>query len=155
MARKVRPKRYSREIGLKICELYATSYKSMQSIIEENDDLPTLGTLYEWRRDNPEFENMYTRAGIDKGDTTMEAVMDLAHSREKDDTPFTGINHVHRDRLIFDVHKFVASRISTAKWGDPKRVADEDDKEASKPSGVSNEQFAQLIAACLGNKSTE
>ena len=59
---KPRPTKYDAELGKKICMMFATDPSMSLIKLNRNPELPTLWTWYEWLRDNPVLDKMYTLA---------------------------------------------------------------------------------------------
>ena len=55
-------------------------------------------------------------------------MLEIADNSKKDETPFVGINHVHRDKLRTDVRKWMLSKMVPKKYGDKLDLTSEGEK---------------------------
>tara|TARA_R110000868_G_scaffold309986_2_gene571224 strand:+ start:5523 stop:5981 length:459 start_codon:yes stop_codon:yes gene_type:complete len=60
----------------------------------------------------------YARARDRQADFLADKMLEVAFDDTADDTPFTGVNHINRDRLKVDTMKFIASKLKPKKYGD-------------------------------------
>jgi hypothetical protein len=111
-----RPSKYTKEIADTICELTATTTKGIRSIAEEAG--VGVRTIFDWLHSNEEFAQQYARAKEEQADLMVETIIEVAFDGSRDDTPFTGSNHVQRDRLKVDALKWIASKLKPKKYGD-------------------------------------
>jgi len=57
-----RPTLYDVELGKKICLMFATDPDMSLLKLNRDPELPTVWTFYEWLRDNPTLDKLYTQA---------------------------------------------------------------------------------------------
>jgi hypothetical protein len=112
-----RPLEYKPEIADRICAEISTSSKSLRTICKP-DDMPDVSTVFRWMRQIEEFREQYARAKEEQADYMVEEMLEIADDGSKDDTPFTGANHVQRDKLRIDTRKWSASKLKPKKYGD-------------------------------------
>ena len=118
--------KYSDEIFKTILARVATSKDSLQVICAECGI--TRGTFYNWKRDNQERLDMYTRAKEEQADYLAELMIEVAFEDADDEKPFVGTNHIQRDRLKVDTLKFIASKLKPKLYGDKLDVTSDGDK---------------------------
>lgn len=107
---------YSDEIVEKICELIATSNKSMSTICNEVGI--SYSTHISWLRLYEDYVHKYARAKEDQADFLAEEMLTISDHTSEDHTPFTGANVIQRDRLRVDTRKWIASKLKPKKYGD-------------------------------------
>jgi hypothetical protein len=122
------PTKYTIEKALKVCELTASSSKSLATICKELD--LKYGSVRQWMKDNPEFSSMYAHAKEDQADYLAEEILSIADDGsndymtiEKGDQSYNVENKevTNRSRLRVDSRKWIASKLK------PKRYADKID----------------------------
>src|SRR5688500_5012437 len=65
-------------------------------------------TFYQWLKDPdyPQRLKEYACAREFLADLLHDKLFEVIHDRSRDDTAFTGMNHVQRDKLIADTYKW-------------------------------------------------
>lgn len=63
--------------------------------------------------DHPERLKEYACARDYLADLLHDKLFGIVHDRSRDDTPFTGMNHVQRDKLIADTYKWAMGKMSS------------------------------------------
>lgn len=102
----------------KFCELVATNVLSINRILEENQDLPRMKTLFTWFRLDPEFEQQYLRAKEFQAELMSEETLDISDdsSRDYKDGEFNR-EHVARSKLRVDARQWLASHLKPKRFG--------------------------------------
>ena len=85
-----RPKLYSEELAAKVLKAISTIYASLDKICEENDELPSSTTVYDWMYDYPMFSDKYLEAKQRQQLLAGDKCMKVAESIELD-APNKGI----------------------------------------------------------------
>lgn len=99
-----------------ICTLIETTYRGLNTICKEHG---TSSSAFFDRVDvDQKKAERYARAKDRQADYMADLITEVAFDNAKDETPFVGINHVHRDRLKIDSLKFIASKLKPKKYGD-------------------------------------
>ena len=116
-----RPSKYSKEIADKICELIATTQKSMATICKEVG-IP-YGTHLEWVRSNEEYSKQYARAKEDQADLLAEQILEISDDKAGDllSGEFGEVGNtanIQRARLQVDSRKWIAAKLKPKKYGD-------------------------------------
>lgn len=107
------PTKYTEEKANAICELIATTSKSMKKICEEVG-VP-YSTHLQWLSDKEDYSLKYARAKEDQADFLADELLEIADESAKDaKTP----QAIQRDRLRIDTRKFIASKLKPKKYGD-------------------------------------
>lgn len=133
----VKPKRplgapsmpFDQEIADIICERIATCTLSLTSICKADDALPSVGMIFKWMRDNPEFEKSYARAKDAQIEALMDETIEISDNATNDymerlnfDGAETGWHlngdAVARSRLRIDTRKWLASKLKPKKYGE-------------------------------------
>lgn len=125
MANKVgRPTKYTQELADSICAELALG-KSIRTVCAE-DDMPSVATIFNWFRSQPEFLEQYTRAKEESADAMAEEVLYIA------DTQKVGVTKTikpsgeeikeedmlgHR-RLQIETRKWLMAKMKPKKYGD-------------------------------------
>lgn len=123
-----RPIKYNQALADNICTKIATSHKSLRRICKE--EKVSVQTVLNWLNDETksEFLAQYTRAREAQADYLADKMLEVAFRRSGDDTAFVGINRIHRDRVIIDTLKFIASKLKPKKYGDKLDMTTDGDK---------------------------
>lgn len=121
-----RPSLYDAAIAVSICELTATSAKSLVTIAKEVN-VP-YGTVREWLREREEFSTMYARAKEDQADFLAEEIIEIADDASQDVIEVDlgdGVvverenkEFANRSKIRIDARKWVASKLKPKKYGD-------------------------------------
>jgi len=82
----------------------------VETLLKEHPELPSLNTLFHWRRRNPGFAKLWLLAQEEQAERLMQRCLDLA----KDCTPQTA----HVVRVRFDIYRHRASKVFPQIWGD-------------------------------------
>lgn len=108
--------KFTQELFDVICNQIATTSNGLRKICKDNGI--SAESFYLWIKADKELLNTYTRAREDQADFLIEDMLEIADNRERDDTPFTGANHVQRARLQVETRKFIAAKLKPKKYGD-------------------------------------
>ena len=118
-----RPTKYTTELADKICELTATTSKSLRSICNELD--LGVSTVLDWLASGKykEFSDKYARAKALQADAMFEEIIEIADDEAKDllDGEFGQQGNaaaVQRAKLRVDARKWAASKLAPKKYGD-------------------------------------
>lgn len=118
----MRSSSYTEEIADKICEIIATSNRSMKSILEEID--VAYGTHLQWLRDHESYRIKYAQAKEDQADFLAEEIISIADDKEgdtiitEDGKAIVVYENISRARLRVDSRKFIAAKLKPKKYGD-------------------------------------
>ena len=114
----------TQEIADRICEKIATSDKGLTHILNADDSLPGMFTVYKWLREYEWFSKQYARAREDQADFMADQIIDISDDSTNDtlydDEGNERINQewVQRSRLRIDARKWKASKLAPKKYGD-------------------------------------
>lgn len=123
-----RPTKYTRELGLEICERIAEG-ESLRSICQ-NEDMPVAKTIYNWLfdEDKKEFLHNYETARNVQAEIMFEELLEIADDgandyveRERQDgSTYDAVDseHIQRSRLRVDTRKWYLSKVLPKKFGD-------------------------------------
>jgi len=114
LAKMGRPSTYNEEIASEFCRMVAEG-KSTRWVCEQ-DDMPDMSTIYDWKRRHEDFANQYARAMEDRGLSYGDQISDLI-SKVLD-----GKYEVDRARLALDGLKWTAARLAPKQYGDKQSV---------------------------------
>jgi hypothetical protein len=121
-----RPTIYNDNIAREICDLIATTSKSLMTLCKDHKHWPGERTIRTWFREKPEFQQMYAQAKDDQSELFVEQIIDIAddasndyHENLKGEMVFDS-EHVQRSRLRVDTRKWLASKYKPKKYGDVK-----------------------------------
>lgn len=115
------PTKYNQEIANQICELVATTHKSMKTICSE------IGISYQthlnWIVAHKEYFDQYARAKEDQADLLAEQILEISDDKTGDllDGEFGQQGNtaaIQRSRLQVDSRKWIASKLKPKKYGD-------------------------------------
>lgn len=117
-----RPTKYTKELGEEIANAIACSELGLIHLVNANPHWPDRATIFTWRRTNPEFGDLYTRAKEDQTEVVveyMQELMDEPHKWVDEETGATKID-VPMLRLKMDTMKWHAAKLKPKKFGDSK-----------------------------------
>lgn len=124
MAKVGAPTTYTLELAKKICDCVRVSTKRMSQICEENK-LPDVSCINNWRIVHPEFGAMYATAKAQQAELFAEETIEIARmSRGKalytDDKGIQKVDtgSIAADRLLIDTQKWVACKLAPRIYGD-------------------------------------
>lgn len=129
------PTKYTPQIGEQICELTASSSKSLHTIAKEVG-IP-YGTIRSWIYTTPEFSVIYARAKDDQADFLAEEIVEIADdsSGDTEEVDLGGVKvqvenkeFVQRSKLRIDARKWVAAKLKPKRYGDKLDVTSDGEK---------------------------
>jgi len=129
-----RPTKFNQETCDKILDLISTTNRGLASICKELNI--TCSTVFKWITDNKEFSDNYARAREAQADFLADEILEISEHTKEDQTPFTGINVIQRDKLRIDTRKWIASKLKPKKYGDKLDLTSGGDKLPDKPNFV-------------------
>lgn len=146
-----RPSSYTEETGNAICERLMSG-ESLRSICSD-EAMPEKPTVLRWLRDIEQFRTQYTIAREVQMELMAEEILSISDDDSGDDTPFTGVNHVNRHRLMVDTRKWIMSKLAPKKYGDKLDISSGGEKITSVTVSViaSREEAAKLKEGESGN----
>jgi hypothetical protein len=109
-----RPSTYNEEIASEFCRMVAEG-RSTRWVCEQ-DDMPDMSTIYDWKRRHEDFANQYARAMEDRGLSYGDQISDLITK------VLDGKYEVDRARLALDGLKWTAARLAPKQYGDKQSV---------------------------------
>lgn len=116
---------YTPEIGQHICDLIATTTKSLVELCTIDPQFPGgPDTIYRWIRANPEFAEMYLQARRNQVQLFVDQIIFISD----DDRQDYAVNkhgelkvdkeNIHRARLMIDTRKWLASKLMPKVYGE-------------------------------------
>ncbi len=120
-----RPTIFKQELAKEICARLAKGV-SLRTVCLA-DDMPEMGTIYDWIRLYPEFQHQYAQAKEDSTDAMAEEIMDIADNGTNDWMEIEkgkGVQilldreHVERSKLRIDSRKWLLAKMKPKKYGD-------------------------------------
>jgi len=120
-----RPSEYNKIKAAKICEQLAMG-KSLRTVCED-EEMPSVFTVYYWMGKYPEFSEQYARAKQDGAEAWAEEILDIADDGSNDwmsanDPENPGYKQngeaIQRARLRVDSRKWLLSKLLPKKYGD-------------------------------------
>lgn len=107
-----RPSDYTPEVAKAICDLVASSAKSMRCICESSDAFPDEATAFRWMHEHPEFRKGYLEAKETQGIIFAEHILaDAMNCREATEA-------VAKMNLVFRVGQWHLSKLAPKGFGD-------------------------------------
>ncbi len=114
-----RPSEYTQEMADRICHGLADG-RSLRSVTQD-EDTPSMATVFKWMRENPEFLNQYARAKEESTDAKlelMEEIGDQAIDASYKADPKAANAVVSAYKLKADSIKWTMSKLKPKKYGD-------------------------------------
>lgn len=105
-----RPSTYSTDLTVEIAWRSAEG-KSLKTICEGRG-MPTLRTLYRWRRDRPEFDQLLRSAHEDKADLFFEEMIEIA------DAPVANAAEAARARNRIQARQWACGKLRPDRYAD-------------------------------------
>jgi len=99
-----------------ICNLIQKG-KSLRQALKENKK-PSYETFYKWLDEDKNKTKQYARATEERADKMFDDIISIADDDSKDQTPFVGVNYIHRDKLKIDARKWALAKMMPKKYGD-------------------------------------
>jgi len=115
---------YTEELAKKICRVIATTNWSINKICNSSSEFPCKSIIYDWRKENAEFDELYIQAKRDQADYLAEEIIGIADDDSNDtfigDDGKVCINaaNVARAKLRVDSRKWMAVRLLPRLYGD-------------------------------------
>jgi|SRR6185503_16375406 len=111
-----RPTDYTPEKAAKICGLVSSTFKSVKTICEENDDLPDEKTAFVWMHKFPSFRQDYLDAKETQGILYAEEILDRAVQ-----CPAIS-EEIQKQAHVFRVAQWHFAKMAPKQFGDKKQV---------------------------------
>ena len=124
-----RPEEYTEELANRICEKI-TQGMSLKSTVEQDEDLPSLQTIYSWLSKHNNFLDNYTQATQNRTEAQLEELNRLGDIaiQEASNTGDKRANAVVQAyKLKADNMKWVMSKMKPKKYGDKLELAGDQD----------------------------
>ena len=151
-----RPSTYDDKKAIQICELTASSSKSLATIAKEVG-VP-YGTIRSWLQSQKEFSALYARAKQDQADYLAEEILSIADDSSQDtiiqdlgdgiQVERENREFVNRSKLRVDARKWIASKLKPKSYGDRLDVTS-----ADKAINPISPEILQAIADKINNNS--
>ncbi len=109
-----RPPMYSEKLAKEICKRVASGRTLLD--VCKDDDMPDRSTIYRWRFEKEEFNDIYTRARQCLVEQWADEVVAISDDKDGDPT---------RDRLRVDTRKWIACKVAPKLYGDKQTVTHE------------------------------
>ncbi len=106
-----RPSSYTQALANKICGLLAEG-KSLRSIVRDNDDVPSMQTIFTWLGNNKKFLDQYVRSKEEAADALADDIQDIS------DRVLTKEYDPAAARVAVDAKKWIASKLKPKRYGD-------------------------------------
>jgi hypothetical protein len=118
-----RPTKYTFELAQQVCEVVASSPKSLAALCREREDWPDVTRLFVWINRYPEFKAIYTRARENQVDVSVDHIQDIVDQPhiyvDKDGVERVDVNLL---KVKMDEAKWRASKLNRVKYGDAREA---------------------------------
>jgi hypothetical protein len=108
---------YSPELADHICEVLATSTRSIATLCNEEVGFPSRRIFFTWLRKHPEFMRLYRIAKMDQVETLVDSMFEIIHAAN------TKVE-IMRARLEVDTIKWQAGKLSQRLYGERLALSD-------------------------------
>lgn len=98
----------------RFCSYISLGYSLKKACNQE--DMPSIAQVYEWKRKYPEFSAMYEEAQVERGLTLGDRIGELAEQ------VLSGEVDPQAARVAMDGYKFTAARLASKTWGEKSQV---------------------------------
>jgi hypothetical protein len=130
-------RKMTEEVFTKICNDLQVSHEGLNTLCKKrNSSAPA---FYDFMELDDKYTELYTRARERQADYLADLIHEVAFDGSRDDTPFTGGNHVQRDKLKVESLKWTAAKLKPKKYGEKIDVTSD-----------GNELEAQTVIVNLG-----
>lgn len=109
-----RPTTFNEEIAERVCRMIAEG-RSTRWVCEQ-DGMPDITTVYDWKRRHAGFAQQYALAMEDRGASYGDRLSDMV------ELVLAGEYEVDRARLAIDTLKWTAARLAPKQYGDKQQV---------------------------------
>jgi len=109
---KGRPSDYTPEKAKAICDMVASTAKSMRNICESSDVFPDEATAFRWMHEHDDFRKQYLKAKETQGILLSEEIMTGAFECREDTAAIAKVN------LVFRVAQWHLSKLAPKGFGD-------------------------------------
>ena len=100
---------YSDAMADQICKAVAVSKDGLRKTLEDNPELPPLGTVQAWLRKHAYLQSNYAHAKIDQLQAMAEDIVDIANDDSLD---------ANDKRIRIDTRKWLLSKLMSKTYGD-------------------------------------
>lgn len=144
---------YTPEIGSRICAEMIDG-KSLKSICSM-EGMPSRHTVWEWRRSNQDFREMYESAARERAHAYVEEIMDIADDgsndwMERNDPKNPGWEfngeHVQRSKVRLEARKWVACKLLPKLYGEKVEISGEIVQRDVSDQPLTDEQWSEQYA---------
>ena len=133
-----RPSVYTEDVGARVCFMFATDPKMTLLKMNADPSLPTVWTFYEWLRQQPTLDKLYSRAREIQCDLKAaeieewsarpligETTVERSGGKDGDTVEVRRADNVDRARLMVETRKWLLSKERPKKYGvQPLEVGD-------------------------------
>lgn len=106
---------YNVPLGQKVAYYYATQPRSLYTLCQDEEDFPDYTTIHAWKRDHPEFGELWERAKEVRAHMLMDDAMDIAEDVDPDHQ--FGSARVAKAKLQVSVRQRFASILNPVEFG--------------------------------------
>lgn len=149
---------FTEEVGDIICERIALG-ESVRSICDD-DDMPSMSTVFKWLRDNEAFSQQYARAREVQADALFDDILDIAddgrndwiEKRNADGENIGWMENgeaLRRSQIRIDARKWMAGKLRPKKYGEKIAVGGDTDMPPIRTEDVSDRDLAKAMALVL------
>lgn len=104
------------EIFEQICNEIQISHLGLSTICKSKGT--SSSAFFDLVDKDKKYTELYTRARERQADYLADLIQEVAFDGSRDDTPFTGANHVQRDKLKVESLKWTAAKLKPKKYSD-------------------------------------
>lgn len=133
-----RPTEYTEKLGIKICEIIATSSYGLRRLAKIYEFFPGTDAIRIWRFKHPSFAARYAQAKLHQADILAEDILDISDDSSLDTIKKINSNGeeydtfnsewVQRSRLRVDSRKWLAAKLLPNQYGDKKELEKKEDE---------------------------
>jgi hypothetical protein len=126
------PKRkMTAEVFQSVCDEIQVSHKGLHTLCKEKGS--SAPAFFDLMEGDETLTDLYTCARARQADYLADLIHEVAFDGTRDDTPFTGANHVQRDKLKVESLKWTAAKLKPKKYGDKIDVTSDGEKLPTQP----------------------
>jgi hypothetical protein len=131
-----RPTKYCDELIDEICARLSAG-ESLNMILKSGSEMPAFPTIYEWLRKYPEFSKKYDDARLHQAYTLADQIIAIADEKPKRIIDNKGVVRIDKSsvswtKIRVDARKWIASKLTSEKWGDRMAIGGVKDSEPIK-----------------------
>jgi hypothetical protein len=124
-------RKMTEEVFTTICNEIQVSHEGLNTLCKKHNS--SAPAFFDFMELDEKYTELYVRARERQADYLADLIHEVAFDGSRDDTPFTGANHVQRDKLKVESLKWTAAKLKPKKYGDKIDLTSDGEKLSAQP----------------------